>query len=775
MSLELLAPAGDFACLKAAVSKGCDAVYLGAKMFSARSGAANFDLAEFQEAADYCHLRGVKVYAAVNTLCKDSEILDALGLVKALAELGADAFIVQDIGLAALAKKSWPELKLHASTQMAAQSVSDVRFLVKNKFDRVILARECSIQDIAAASAVAEIEVFVHGALCVCFSGKCLMSSLLGGRSGNRGKCAQPCRLSYRLERNKQEIASGHLLSPKDLCALSEIKNISKAGATSVKIEGRMRTPAYVAAAVSAYRMAIDNPEMNFDELAQELLRVFNRGGAFTQGYFSQHAGRDMMSTEHSGHFGIQAGVVQSSTKAGFNVKAALPIVPGDGLEIRVGQDQNPGAFSSKKALPGEVFPLHAQGHAKPGTPVFKTFDKTLNDRVLSSIKDNRKILANAFFSGKAGEPARLRLEYNGAVAQSVSAPLDPAIGKPSSREEVMDRLSKTGGTSFIINWASFESAEDFFLPASVANGLRRDACDLLGEKIKESFRKKLPVPTQLPDLAPRTSQHKLSVSVPKAALADIALQEGVDRLVIPMAETLRLLGSGLESLIDLCKGKGAGLFCSLPATVSEEEAQALSQAPLDGLYCSSWGQLEQFASSGKTLIAGYELRSFNKASTSFLLNFCQGVVMSPELSFENLKAASSAQSELVAYGQLPLMETRQCPIGNFASSRGQKFCSLKDKAGDSCVLIDRKSIRFPLVPDCGRCVCQILNQTPQDWSRRAKDVLSLPAGRLLLLFTLESRDEIKRMVSSWSGALQGQYASGDAPFTYGMLFRGVE
>jgi putative protease len=195
----------------------------------------------------------------------------------------------------------------------------------------------------------------------------------------------------------------------------------------------------------------------------------------------------------------------------------------------------------------------------------------------------------------------------------------------------------------------------------------------------------------------------------------------------------------------------------------------------LDGLYCSSWGQLEQFAGSGKPLIAGYELRSFNKASTNFLLNFCQGVVMSPELSFENLKAASSAQSELVAYGQLPLMETRQCPIGNFASSRGQKFCSLKDKAGDSCVLIDRKSIRFPLVPDCGRCVCQILNQTPQDWSRRAKDVLSLPAGRLLLLFTLESRDEIKRMVSSWSGALQGQYASGDAPFTYGMLFRGVE
>jgi putative protease len=751
MSLELLAPAGDFQCLKAAVSQGCDAVYLGAKAFSARSGAANFGGAEFQEAADYCHLRGVKIYAAVNTLCKGSELDDALFLVKSLAEAGADAFILQDIGLAALIGKSWPELALHASTQMAAQSGSDARFLSSAGFRRVILARECSLKDIEAASAIIETEVFVHGALCVCYSGECLMSSHLGGRSGNRGNCAQPCRLKYTLEKDGKEMASGSLLSMKDLCALSRIKDIAKSGAASVKIEGRMRTPAYVAATVAAYRMAIDNPDKDFGDLERDLLGVFNRGGAFTQGYFSSHAGPGMMSTEHSGHFGVKAGVIQSSSKSGFTVKALEPIVPGDGLEIRVGQDQNPGAFSSKNALPGEAFPLHAQGSAKPGTPVYKTFDKALNDRIMGRVKDARKLSVRGYFEARAGEPAALRLESANASAKSVSSPLEAATGKPSSAEEVMERLSKTGNTPFLINWASFDMEEGFFMPASVANALRREACEMLEEKIKGAYKRNLPSFAKSDALAKRAGAPKLSASVPRADLAGAALQEGVDRLVIPMPEALRLQAeNGLEELRSLCAKKGAALFCSLPSLISPEEAQALSESALDGLYCSSWGQLDSFRDSRKALVAGFQLRAFNLPSISFLLGFCQGVVMSPELTIEDLKGSACAESELAAYGRLPLMETRQCPIGNFISSRGQKFCSLKDKASGSCVLIDRKSTRFPLAPDCARCVCQILSQSPRDWSRKAKDVLSLPAGRLLLLFTLETREEVERTVKQY-------------------------
>jgi putative protease len=777
MSLELLAPAGDFECLKAAVSQGCDAVYLGAKAFSARSAAANFSKPEFQDAADYCHLRGAKIYVAVNTLCKDKELVDALLLVKDLAEAGADAFITQDLGLAALIRKSWPDLALHASTQMAAQSAPDVRFLASRGFTRVILAREMSLADIKAASEFAEVEVFVHGALCVCYSGLCLMSSLLGGRSGNRGKCAQPCRLKYRLEKDGEEKASGCLLSPKDLCALPKIGDIATAGATSVKIEGRMRAPAYVAATVRAYRTAIDNPSASTSELEKELLGIFNRGGAFTQGYLSQHAGADMMAKDHAGNFGVKAGTLQSASKAGFMVKALEAVSPGDGLEVRSGQGESPGGFSSKKAAPGEVFPLRADGYARPGTPVYKTYDKTLNDKILSRVKDTRKLAATGFFEAQSGQPARLRLQYGESSALKTSEPLERAKAKPSSRLEVMERLSKTGNDPFSIKWASFEMNEDFFLPASVANNLRREACAALKEIVLKSFKRDLPAPAKAPSLAPRTGKPSLTASVQSAALASAALQDGVDRLVIPLSEALRLSAiNELDELKRLCASHGAQLHCALPPQISDSEAKTVSQSVLDGFYCSSWGQLDLFKDCGKALVAGFQLRTANLAAQASLLERCQGVTLSPELSASDLAAAASAEAELIAYGRLPLMETRQCPIGNYVGKRGQKFCSLKDKEKDSCVLIDRKSIRFPLLPDCGRCVCQIMNQSPQDWSRKAKEILSLPAGRLLLLFTLETREEIERIASNWSKALKGKpFDPGDAPFTYGLLYRGVE
>jgi len=258
--LELLSPAGSPAALRAAVENGADAVYFGGKDFNARDSAANFTDGELAAAIDDCRLRGVRTYITVNTLYKDAELSGVLDFCANLYARGADAFITQDLGLATLLKKNFPHIKLHASTQMTAHSAGDAEFLQDAGFDRIVAARECSLAELKEMASVGvEVEVFAHGALCYCYSGRCLMSSVIGGRSGNRGKCAQPCRLPYTLIKDGAKIAGGYLLSPKDLSTLDLLPEIAKTGVCSLKIEGRMKSPEYVAMATRAYRAALDN------------------------------------------------------------------------------------------------------------------------------------------------------------------------------------------------------------------------------------------------------------------------------------------------------------------------------------------------------------------------------------------------------------------------------------------------------------------------------------------------------------------------------------
>ncbi len=288
---ELLSPAGSMESLKAAVNNGCDAVYLGGKAFSARQYAGNFSLQELEEACDYCHLRGVKVYVTVNTLYKEEELKGFLEFVSRLYEMGADALIMQDAGAARLVREHFPDFPLHASTQMTANSLADVEYWAGQGFRKVVLSRELSLEEIQEITAHtdAEIETFIHGALCVCYSGQCIMSSILGGRSGNRGRCAQTCRLPYTLYRGYDNIAEGYLLSPKDIATVDILPQLIEAGIASLKIEGRMKNPEYVAGVTGIYRKYID---MAFDSPAtyavdpqdkKALAQLFNRGG-FTEG-----------------------------------------------------------------------------------------------------------------------------------------------------------------------------------------------------------------------------------------------------------------------------------------------------------------------------------------------------------------------------------------------------------------------------------------------------------------------------------------------------------
>lgn len=280
---ELLSPAGDWECLEAAVKNGADAVYIGERSFSARKSAANFSWEEIGRAAEYCREYGVKLYLALNTLIKEAELKSAARAVENAARNGIDALIIQDLGLGEISKKICPDMPIHASTQLTAHSPEDVRCLMKRGFSRVVLSRELKMEEIRRVyeETGCEIEAFVHGALCVCFSGLCLMSSFIGGRSGNRGCCAQPCRRKYSADGR-----SGYFLSPKDLSLCGKIEEMKRCGVVSFKIEGRMKSPEYVGTATHVCRKAVDGEEITPED--NELLRqIFSRGGSFTEGYFS--------------------------------------------------------------------------------------------------------------------------------------------------------------------------------------------------------------------------------------------------------------------------------------------------------------------------------------------------------------------------------------------------------------------------------------------------------------------------------------------------------
>ena len=301
--MELLAPAGSEDAMIAAVQNGADAIYIGGSKFSARRSAKNFSEEEIKKVLEYCHIRGVKVHVAANILIKDKECGEFTDYIGTLNELGIDALIIQDIGMAHKIHKFFPDLPLHASTQMTAASIDAVRFLERCGFSRVVLSRELSekeIKDICAA-AKAEIEVFVHGALCMCYSGQCLMSSIIGGRSGNRGMCAQPCRLPYELSDGKKVFNKGYLLSPKDMALSDELKKLGKAGVCSLKIEGRLKRPEYVAAVTNVYSRLLKKHSEPTDKDWEILTDAFNRSG-FTKGYFVNKTGLDMMSIKNPGN-----------------------------------------------------------------------------------------------------------------------------------------------------------------------------------------------------------------------------------------------------------------------------------------------------------------------------------------------------------------------------------------------------------------------------------------------------------------------------------------
>ena len=410
--IELLSPAGDFKCLKAAIQNGANSVYLGTDVFSARAFASNFNLDELEKAIQYAKIRGVKTHLTLNTLITDTEFESAINVAKKAYELGIDAIIVQDLGLAMELMKLFPDLPIHGSTQMTVHNLNGALELQDLGFKRVVLARELSVNEIdyICKNTDIQIETFIHGAICISYSGQCLFSSILGGRSGNRGKCAGPCRLPFELLENNKSINSGYLLSTRDLCGLDFIPNLINAGVKSFKIEGRMKSPEYVATVTRIYRkyidLALSGNEYIIDENdKKELLQVFNRGMS-SPGHLSNEGNKDLVFKEKPNNMGLYLGKVQkyNSNKGYITVKLNEPVEIGDTISL----EKEDGSYTISELMDTNMKNIkhteigqtviigRMKGNIKLSNNINKMSSKKLNNLARESYsKENRKILLN--------------------------------------------------------------------------------------------------------------------------------------------------------------------------------------------------------------------------------------------------------------------------------------------------------------------------------------------------------------------------------------------
>lgn len=543
---ELLAPVGGFPQLSAAVQNGADAVYMGGPLFNARMKADNFGVSDMQKAIDYAHIRNVKAYITVNTLIRDDELFEAFSYIHSLYKAGADAVILQDMGLARLVREYLPDLPMHLSTQGTVYNKWALDTVRKLGFCRIVPARELSLtelEDLTAACHRAdlpcEVEVFVHGALCMCYSGQCQMSRILGGaggRSGNRGLCAQPCRLPYENEKGEKSF----LLSPKDICLLEDIPQLCRAGIDSIKIEGRLKSPQYVALVTSVYRKYLDQYQKTGDvkvqaDDRQKLMQIFNRGG-FSKGYFYGNPGRALLSGDSPKNWGTYVGTVQS-VRAESTLVDVKPdggsLSMGDGVEIYSRKTVG-NVISYLKPLPDGCLRIgDIKGKVNPGDRVYKVTDKRLLAEAERSYASDfiRRIPVEMKFVAELGKLPVLSIREAGGFAEKDGLPQEQgdlkkkqgglsqeregslqkqdrslqkqgnspqgqggfftvrgnrvsekAIHKPLDEERVKNQLCKLGNTAFAAEKVTIDLAQGISVPVSVLNDMRRQAVRCLIE-----------------------------------------------------------------------------------------------------------------------------------------------------------------------------------------------------------------------------------------------------------------------------------------------------
>lgn len=728
---ELLSPAGDIDCLKAAVQNGADCVYFGADMFSARAFSTNFSLNNLAEAINYAKIRNVKTNLTLNTLIKNEELDEAINIAKIAYEAGVDAIIVQDLGLAKYLIKNFPDLPIHASTQMTIYNLEGALLAEKMGFSRVVLARELSISEIEyiCKNCNIEIEVFVHGALCMSCSGQCLLSSMIGGRSGNRGKCAQPCRLPYDLIKSDaistEKIDSGYILSTRDICGLDFLPRLIKAGVKSFKIEGRMKTPEYVATVTKIYRkyidLALSGKAYNIDYSDRKILmQVFNRGG-FSSGHLEDEYNNELVYSEKPNNMGLYLGTVEkfNPEKGHIQLTSNEILAIGDTISL----EKETGTYTISELMLGhsnieESSPFQPvtigrmKGNISVGDKVYKMSSKELTRIALDSIeKENKKIKFNCALNIKQGEPITMTVasvsedsnDVYSNIYFTITSPLKPipALNAPLTKERVISQISKTKNTPIEFENIYVELDDNIFLPSiGTLNELRRTAI----EKIEIVAQNRYSMDRHI-NLSPIEFKHDDKIKKNKKTISvlfnrfnryiDYGLLEKVDRIYIPYkyfvddnySETIKTISKRFDTYIYLptiSKNFMKYDFNKILENFSKIKGFVISNI-------SHLKLLEKY--SGKyEFIANYTLNIFNDLTLDELtksgISTC---TISPELSKDVLNKLSNIyNTEMIVYGNIPVMNLNYCLLGrsNKCYFKCKKYCNyysdfyLKDRLG---------------------------------------------------------------------------------------------
>ncbi len=770
--IELLSPAGNMEAVRAAVCNGADAVYLGAASFGARSS-AGFDRETLEEAISFCHLMKRRVYITVNTLIKEKELDEVIRTAGMLRDLHADALIIQDIGLYNAIRDRYPDIRLHLSTQMTLHNRCGAEFAKEIGADRLVLARECDIGTIRSVCGLGiETEVFVHGALCVCVSGQCLFSSSIGSRSGNRGRCAQPCRMDYLLNGKK-----GAWLSPRDLCLRDRIPELIDAGVSSLKIEGRLKRPEYVAIVTAAYRKAIDSVyEGHFrkaDGIEQEELRqIFSRGG-FTEGYAFGKEDADIVYKDRVTSEGVVIGTIGRTVKTKNALLAEF--VPdkelhnGDYLEIG---DQNI-IYSGPDALPGSKVLLRM--HEKPiqSAQVRRLQDGRQLENAQKTYENCDKLTScqipfDAVFRAVPNERMSLSVS-DGISSFTVYGDVpEPALKREADRKSIHDSLSKCGGTFFELSSLSV-AVDHVYIPVKSINEMRRQALEgLRAQRIRQFERSSIRTdkyenPYRKCRNAPSEKQLFVSTYTPGALKGLKAA--GADRIIF-MPRDYR--GEALDRV--LSQYAEEGMYLALPVFCTDGDITSIldkvRKYKLQPAY-QNIGQL-RFAHEFPGGIALESLPVFNSLSSGFLTNgLCDYATVSCELiqsEIDDLAREGNGRLMLRCYGRTRLMTLSHCPVRTEEKlSSGKKHCTMCE-AGcgtDSASFTDMFSASYPLLPVRLNDYCRInlMHSKTTDLSQYLSDILKSGISPQLA-FSTESVDEQLEITSVFKKMMDSRISS---------------
>lgn len=747
--LELLAPAGSLKTLKAVIHAGADAVYLGGSMFGARAYANNFNEEELLEAIRFGHIHGRKIILAVNTLLKEYELGQLYDYLHPYYEAGLDAVIVQDMGVMEFIKTHFPNLPIHTSTQMTITNVEGARLLKEQGVERVVTAREMSLEEIQRIhdEVGVELESFIHGALCYCYSGQCLFSSIIGGRSGNRGRCAQPCRLSYEVLQGEKSLTGHHatpILSLKDMCTLPFLYELADHGVYSFKIEGRMKTPEYAAGVVSIYRKYMDSyldgsriPVEKKDIRA--LLELGNRGG-FTNGYYYHHNDSDMLSGESASH-NKSEGVLQDNIRREY-------------------------------------------------------VDTELKEKIKGKLILNKEC------------PAKIEVQYGKIKVSYQGDMVLVAQNRPLTKEVVTEKITKTGNTPFVFENLEVTMDDDIFMPVNQLNQLRRGALEALEEALLKPYERTLPelVETSSAEtdrqttgnaikekqisgqsLSQTSGQQSAGSSTEVRVLIEDAEQlpavlkaDFVDTVYLDcMLYTRENLLRKLSEDIDRVHASGKKAFYVFPFIFRQQTSlfyekimPELKKLPLDGIMVRSLDEIafmKEWGNENWQMVSDSNLYTYSNEAAEYFyrLGMIQDTIP-VELNRKEILRRENSRSEMIIYGRLPLMITAQCIHKNTLGCMHQhKVLNLKD----------RYSVHFPVKNFCSECYNVIYNSLPVCLFKEDVTVKKIAPAALRLSFTTETEEETEQILTIYGDIYKNGGILGQMPMecTNGHFKRGVE